>query len=837
MGTTGESETGIPAALRLEPDVRNGAAGSAADLGTFALYEEVKGWLERQAAAQPVLIVLEDLHWADTASVRLLRHLTGGAGVSGLLLLATSRDENASPALVELLAEAARSPIAVRIHLEHLDRQAVAELVSALKGEAVPPHAAEMLFERSGGNPFFLTELVRLGSAGRDAVPEGVRAVIARRVGQLSDPSREMLRAAACLPDEIDLGLLADVLHRAQSEVLDLIDEALAMRLLKESPDRTGWLQFPHPLLRDAVNAGMAASRRAVLHRRVAEAIGARPGGRPGALTSFDDGTVAALAHHYSEAAISGTVREAASWSREAAVRELARGAAEDARDRMLRTLNLVGRLGVRDDPMVVDLLIVLGRSQRHVGVDTGRPVIGQAMSMARRLDDPGRVVEAALVLNTDTWSFTSTFGQADEQLMAHLWWALPRWGLNNPPGAVAAAYVLANELIFADGQVEGVDKEVPGAEAVSGAAATGLGRADALTRRALELARDSPDRRVMLLALQSRWLAIWGPETLEERQSLVDQMQSLVSQRGLDRTRPLILAWATALEAADRARTHAIVEAAADMLAEAPNPGLRVFVRWRRSLRAILDGRFDQAEALISAAYEETSRFHPHEAFDAYSGQLAAVFWLNGRMGELELVLARAMVDQPYLTNAFGSALALAQISAGRPEEARATLGQLQLTNVQVTPAAMSRSGSTATFAVAAAELGDPDLVATALRFLGPPGSSSPAIVDHVGVFYLGARAAHRGRVQLSAGRVQEAVVSLDEGLAVDSRMGAVPFVIKDQIDLARALMTRNRADDLPRAAELLRAAGRAAEAHGMTADAGRAAKLAATTARAPAS
>jgi hypothetical protein len=100
-----------------------------------------------------------------------------------------------------------------------------------------------------------------------------------------------------------------------------------------------------------------------------------------------------------------------------------------------------------------------------------------------------------------------------------------------------------------------------------------------------------------------------------------------------------------------------------------------------------------------------------------------------------------------------------------------------------------------------------------------------------------MGARAAHRGRLQLAAGRVEEAVVSLDEGLAVDVRMRAVPFVIKDQIDLARALMTRNTPGDQPRVADLLRAAGRAAEAHGMPADAARAANLAATTARAPAS
>jgi hypothetical protein len=829
LDSTGSGDAGIPLALRLEPDAGSNAGGGAFDVGAFALYEEVKVWLEREASTGPLVVVLEDLHWADTASVRLLRHLTSGAGVPGLMVLATARDEHGSPALADLLAEAARSPVTERVQLEHLSRDAVAGLVSALKGEIVTPQALDSLFERSAGNPFFLTELVRLGSAGGAAVPDGVQAVIARRLAQLSEPSRAMLEAAACLPDDIDPMLLADILHRTQSEVLDLVDEAIAMRLLKESSDRAGQLRFSHPLLRDAVNAGMSTSQRAEMHRRLAEALEARTGARTGAPSRLDDETVSALAHHYSEAAqISGAAREAARWCRRAAVRDLARGAPEDARDRMVRTLDLVRRHGMRDDPVVVDLLIVLARSERHIGMNTGRPVVGEAMEMARRLDDAGRVVEAALVLNTDTWSFTATFGHADEQIVAFLWWALPKCGLDNPSAAVAGAYVLANELIFADGEVEGPDESVPGYEAVTGPDATGPARADALTHRALELAKDIPDERVVLMALQSRWLAIWRPGTLDDRQALVDQMQSVVaSHGGLDPTRPLILAWATALEAADRARSDAILEAASDLLSEGAKKGTQVFVMWRRSLRAILDGRFEEAELLISAAYEETARFHPREGFDAFSGQMAAMYWLSGRLPELEQVLARATVDQPYLASAFGPALALAQLSAGRFEEAKATLVRLQLIDLQTPPAAMSRSGTTATLAVAAAELGDPDLVAAALRFLGPPESSSPAIVDHVGVFYMGARAAHRGRLQLSVGRVEEAVASLEEGLAVDDRMGAVPFVIKDQLDLASALMTRDAAGDRQRAAELLEAAACAADAHGLVTDAERAAEL----------
>jgi hypothetical protein len=690
--------------------------------------------------------------------------------------------------------------------------------VSALKGETVNPQTTEELFERSGGNPFFLTELVRLGTAGSAGVPEGVQAVIARRLSQLSEGSREMLKAAACFPNEIDLVVVAAVLELSRAEVLDRADEALAMRLLKESPDQAGLLQFSHPLLRDTVNTGLPKARRAQLHRRLAEAIEARADGR------LRDETVSALAHHYSEAAVAGSVAEAARWSREAAVRDLARVAPEDARDRMVRTLDLLRRHGIQDDAIVVDLLIVLARSQRHVGSDTGRTVVSEAMKMARRLEDPGRVVEAALVLNTDTWGFTAMFGQADEELVEYLFWALPKVGWDNPAAAVAAAYVLANELIFIDGRAPGV----PGVKEALPSDATGPARATALTSRAIERAREIRDRRVVLLALQSRWLAIWGPETLDERRVLIDEMQSMVSQGGLDRTRPFILAWSTALEAADRTRTDALLRSASELLPETPTPALRTMVAWRRSLRAILDARFEEAEGLIAEAYEDTARFHPREAVDPFSGQTAIIYWLQGRMHELEPILAKAIVDQPYLAPAFGPALALAQLSAGRPEESRLTLATLHLADAATAPAAMSRSGTTATLAVVAAGLGDPELVASALRFLGPTGSSSPVIIDHVGVFYMGARSAHRGRLLLAAGQTGEAVASLEEGLAVDCRMGAIPFAIKDQLDLARALTARNATGDRQRAADLLQAAHDTARVHSLVVDADRAAKLA---------
>src|SRR6185295_14698125 len=134
---------------------------------------------------------LEDLHWADAASLRLLRFLAPELARRRIAVLATMRDHEGPAALDELRAEAARQATAQRIDLRRLDRDAISELTSRLAREAVTPSVVDALAARSGGNPFFLGELIRLGEAGRGAVPAGVRDVISRRVAQLDDETRQ----------------------------------------------------------------------------------------------------------------------------------------------------------------------------------------------------------------------------------------------------------------------------------------------------------------------------------------------------------------------------------------------------------------------------------------------------------------------------------------------------------------------------------------------------------------------------------------------------------------------------------------------------------------------
>jgi DNA-binding SARP family transcriptional activator len=790
----------IPESLRMLASTESVELGPVGDeVGRFQLYESVKLLLETEAQRRPVLVILEDLHWADIASLRLLRYVCAGDQRSGrVAIVATTREEGASPALADLGADVARSRAMARLRLEHLDRTAAAELVGALVAEEVPARVLDGLLERTAGNPFYIFELVRLGAAGATGVPQGVREVIRRRFDRLSRGTQTMLRVAACCIYGIDVTLLADVLDSSQEEMLDRVEEALAARVLREEQEPPGSFAFAHPLLRDAIGADTSQARQAFIHRDLARAIEKLASGR------LDDRRVAELAHHYAQAAGVGTAASAVRWNQEAARRDLARWATEDARERLVRTLELARRSSEVGQGALVDLLVLLARVQRFIASGTGRDTIQEAMRLAREHGDAARVVEAAEVMAADAWGYTDHFGKTATWLVDHLQWALPRLEAARPAAWVTGSAVMAGELIFSS------QPEVAGQ----------------IAAQALSAARNLHEPAALLSALQGYWLTTWGPDSVDERRELVAEMDGLAALHGLDRARVLLLRWATALERVDAAEMLQVIKDAQVLTSGNQHPALDAAMGWRRSLLAILDGRFVEAETLVGEVYELASRFNPHEAFDAYSGQLALLYWLWGRLGELVPLLEQAIMDQPFLDVAFGPVVALAWISVGQSDKALSFLRGLNLGRADRAPPAMLRSGTTAAFAVACADLADPSLARTALRLLGDQ-RQSPAVIDQVGVFYLGARAAHRGRVHAALGELDAAVVALDSGMAVDHRAGAVVFEIRDGLDLAEALIRRGRDGDRPRALSLLEQVGEAASKKGLDSDLVRAQRL----------
>jgi DNA-binding SARP family transcriptional activator len=301
------------------------------------LFEAVGLRLERLAEVAPFVLVLEDLHWADKASLLLLRHLVLAPVEGAGLLVATYRDTEVGPGhdLVQTLADLTRETPFQRIRLPGLERHEVEELVDTMSEGEVPAGFGRMLHAETGGNPFFVGELVRhvADSPTPDmSVPQGVKDVVDARIARLSAPAAGLLRLAAVIGRPAQLDLLAEGAGLAPEQSVDAIEEAQQAGMLMEVGDR---IDFAHALIRETVYRGLTGSRRALLHRRAAETLEARR-------ALGDDAPLAELAHHFCESADAATREHAIEYALVAAEEASAQLAHEQAVELYTRALRLV---------------------------------------------------------------------------------------------------------------------------------------------------------------------------------------------------------------------------------------------------------------------------------------------------------------------------------------------------------------------------------------------------------------------------------------------------------------------------------------------------------------
>jgi hypothetical protein len=293
----------------------------------FRLFETVNALLAAASQSFPVLLFVDDLHWADKPTLSLLRHLVRGSDPAALCILATYRESEvgAGHPLAELLADLRREQGVTRVSVSGLDGQSVSLLVDTLADRSASPTLVRQLTESTGGNPFFVAEMLRhLGETGALArhqdgtarsaaaasvgLPEGVREVIVRRVTRLGEECARVLTLASVLGREFDLAALEALSERSEDQLLDALDEAQRAQLVDESPGRPGRYSFHHALIRDTLYNGLTASRRIRFHRRAGEALEKIASGEA-------DLPLADLAHHFVQAASTGVANKAADYA------------------------------------------------------------------------------------------------------------------------------------------------------------------------------------------------------------------------------------------------------------------------------------------------------------------------------------------------------------------------------------------------------------------------------------------------------------------------------------------------------------------------------------------
>ena len=333
---------GEPEALPLlEPDAARGR-----------LYDAVANFVLRMATERPIVVVVDDLQWADVPSLQIVRRLAQRVAAHPVLLVCTYRDVDVdeSDALRSTMASIARVPGMVRVQPPPLSTAEVADLVTTTTGTRPAQGVAEAIHARTEGNPFFASELVRLlrsrhglGEEGREIVsreiPAGVRDVIRMRVGRLPQKAGVILNAAAVIGAMFDLDVLIAASGLDEEPVIDLVEAAVLAGIVTEDPQHVGRYRFSHGLVRDTLVDGLSDVRRSRLHRKVGQAMAGIVDGGGGDITVFD------VAHHLQAGSGVGAAEEALAWTVRAADEAMARLAFEQAEEQLRRAIGLLEKI------------------------------------------------------------------------------------------------------------------------------------------------------------------------------------------------------------------------------------------------------------------------------------------------------------------------------------------------------------------------------------------------------------------------------------------------------------------------------------------------------------
>lgn len=760
--------------------------GTDPETERFLLFSAVADLMARLGEHAPVVLFLDDLHWADAGTASLLRSLATVPDPARLLVIGTFRSDElkGDHPMGQAMAAFRRVGAVARMELGGLRDRDVVELIERWTGADAGAGAAQLAAEvvqETDGNAFFVTEVVRhldetgqladlslTSSTRRRVLPDSVREVLGERVARLGAHADEVLAAAAVIGSEFGLPVLGEVTHVPESKILGILADASTAALVREVTDTPGRFQFTHALVQHAILANLGATREASLHRRVAEVLE----------EAHDTGAqVAELAHHWLQATRRSDSARARDWARQAGDEALAALAPGDAVAYYRQALLLHDQLRDDDVAMRIDLLTSLGIAERHAGDPEHRDTLLKAGRLARREGDGPRLAAAALANNNGTFS---VFGGLDPERVEMLEAAIAS-GAGNQALLVGT---LANELTYSGD----------------------LPHRRALVDDAVAAARASGDPALHLRVLNLVFYPLWVPETLDERVRMTDESLALLAE--VDD--PLTRFWTATTAQTNLVQVGRVVEsdhqldAAVRLAEQLAQPALLWRARHIAATRHLLGGDPDTAEGLAQEGLELGTSAGQPVASTYFKSQEAGIHWQRGTMGELG---ARVKGTSPRPPNAMAS-LCLVLAESGRVEDTTALLRRAAQTRFADLPRDPALIASLAMFAEGAILTGD----TTAMPLLYDLLLPYAAQVAFDGVTAMGSLEHYLGALATRLGRVDEGVVRLQRSCEVHEALPAPFGEARSRHQLAVALLARDLPGDTDRArAELARAIGTA--------------------------
>ncbi len=784
------------------------------DTERHRLHTVVSGVLERISQQRPIVLVIEDGHWADMPTILLLRHLARSAAAGHVLLLATFRNADADmpEALSHTLADLRRSDGAVRLELGALSNKDLSEFVRRAGQDRASPDLAELtqaISKLTGGNPFLVCELwraltethvvevtdarMRLTHSLADlGTPKSVREVVSQRLARLAPPTTALLESAAAAGAEFELDIVRRSTGFGEAELVVALDEAVRSGILEELSARRLSFQFTHELVRRAVYDRLTRVRRAELHLRIGEALEAVE------RQSVSD--LAVLAHHFGVAAQLGEAKRAVHYNVLAARAAAEALAFEEAAERLLTALEL----GIDVPAERGEALLELGRARHRSGeLLAALEAFQSAAAIARQLEDAELLAHAAIGYEDASWRP----GPIDRDASALLEEAVAAVADRLPELRVRLLGGLARAL---DRQNEPE-------------------RAAIVRTNAIALARQLHDRAGLANVLvkspgnlttafaRSRWLRGMTPvDEILETLEMLGEAKTLGEELGNTEILAEATAWLVPSFAAigDIASARKELSTLRETAKQTGQPFMLHVAEQYGSAIALADGRLEDAEAMALQSYEAGQMLTGHDASGPYGIQMFSLRREQRRLGEVAGVI-RILAGQDREHGPWRPGLVSLLVEVGMKTEARRELRRI--TREGLDPFRESLWLASLTYITdACAALGEENSAALVYPELEPLAGTSIIIGNLVACY--GAADRYLGMLARTLGEWERAELHFERAIALNKQMGAATWLAHTEYEYTRLLLAREHGDQR-RAAGLLGEAGELAARIGLTA------------------
>jgi class 3 adenylate cyclase len=756
----------------------------------FRLFDSITSFLRNAASTRPLAIFLEDMHLADKPSLLLLSFLARELGSTRILLVCTYRDAELGDDHPLNEAQASLSHVRgyQRIRLRGLSKREVVALLKELSHQSLETAEeqafADAVYDESGGNPYFIEELIRHliesraiyqrdGKWVSDArhihelgIPQGIREVVDRRIARLSPDCRALLSTASALGAKFRLEVLERISGLPAPAVIDLVREAVDAVVLSPAPDELNRYRFTQVATRDALYKGLAHARRAELHRAIGEAL-------EDLYKDRLESHLSELAHHFCEAAATGVAAKAADYAWWAGEQATALAAYEDAVTNFERALRLFDTLP-EEPARRCELLLALGDARWRAGeVAQARETFVQAAEIAQPLSLPDQYARAALGYGGGGHGGFSVAERADAKLVELLRTALDVLSTRDSLLRARLLARLALELRITRDHAQ----------------------ADSVSRDAVEMAERLGDTRVMLLAMDSRQWATKGPDdpmvSLAAGDEIV-RLARIAGEREMEfrghQIRLDVLLELGDIDAVDRE-----IRTCEKLAKEIRQPNYEWQAAVFRAMRALMQGRLEEADRLAQAAFAIGQRWQPEQAMIAIGVQMFIKSAIAGGMAALEE--GGEAFAARYPQGAWPSALVWLLSEIDERAKARARFDALARDGFKGIRRDANWLSAMSCLSWACEYLEDQEAAAILYEMLVPYAERCVSIL--AGTACVGSNHLYLGNLAKAAGRLDTAVEHFARALEVDERIGARFIVPRIYRQYARTLLARGRPGD----------------------------------------